>query len=149
MQSNIERALSDLVVLKQPITVANAFPAYMRIAGFTEVCNEAITSFEHAMDKYPSRAPKSHIVPAKKIRELMTEYWTDKLGVGTTAMICPCASCGQRIIVAKETLEELQHPRKKPPAKTKKARRVRITRDVCAAPALADPYAPSTSAFGL
>ncbi|KIJ60301.1 hypothetical protein HYDPIDRAFT_32421 [Hydnomerulius pinastri MD-312] len=149
MRTNIERALNDLIVSEKDITIANALPAYLRVAGFSEVSHDSLTSFEHAMDKYPMPPSKSRVISEKKILELMTEYWSDKLGV-MRAFVCPCSGCGTRVAVDPITLEQLQHPERtqKRRLKSKKTRRVRAKRDIVAATP-SDPLAPSTSAVML
>ncbi|KAH7913371.1 hypothetical protein BJ138DRAFT_1099552 [Hygrophoropsis aurantiaca] len=151
MQSNIEQAFSDLIISEIPITIEGLFLAYVRAAGFTEPCQEAATSFEHALDKYPSRPPKSHAVSDKKLRELMISYWTQKLGtLVIKATIRPCPCCQEQVLVTQAIVDELQYPGvKRPLNKARKARRTRVRRDVRSPTTVVDPYAPSTSTFVL
>lgn len=91
MHSNIEQAVADVVVANKPVTVANTFPIYMRVAGFGALCEEAIVAFEHALDKHPMRSLKAHIPYTNAILRLRSEYWYDKLG--SDAIECLDESC--------------------------------------------------------
>ncbi|KIJ14935.1 hypothetical protein PAXINDRAFT_180792 [Paxillus involutus ATCC 200175] len=149
MRTNIERALNDLIVSNKDITLANALPAYLREAGFNEMSHDALTSFEHAMDKYPMLPSKSRVVSEKHISGLVAEYWTDKLSALCT-FVCPCSGCGRRISIDPKVLEGAQHPEmaQKRRLKSKKTRHIRAKRDVVVSPPF-DPLAPSTSTFML
>ncbi|EGN97754.1 hypothetical protein SERLA73DRAFT_182486 [Serpula lacrymans var. lacrymans S7.3] len=149
--SNIECALNDLVVSNKAITVANAFPVYMRVAGFTEVCHEAVTSFEHAMDKYPLITSKSPVVSAKQMRDLIQEYWLEKLGMFAKDLggkLCSCAVCGKEIAIGQVTADTLdvlsERPRNKRSSKSKKVKRLSSHSYTEKS---FDPYGPSTSAL--
>lgn len=96
MMRTIEQAISDLILSNKAITVANAFPVYMRLAGFNSLCDEAVMSFEHAMDKYPAKPPKARATFIKEVKELRDGYWLDKLG-GTPSDFCGgfCGGCSR------------------------------------------------------
>jgi hypothetical protein len=103
----IAQAIYDLIVSNKAITVANTFPVYMRLAGFNALCDEAVMSFEHAMDKYPARLPKARATFIKQIKELRDGYWLDKLG-GTQVEYCgACERCSEYVasLVAQGILE--------------------------------------------
>jgi hypothetical protein len=92
MTCTIEQAISDLIISNKAVTVANTFPVYMRLAGFNVLCDEAVISFEHAMDKYPAQPPKARATFVKQIKELRDGYWFDKLRA-TQINFEYCATC--------------------------------------------------------
>ncbi|KAG9315515.1 hypothetical protein JVU11DRAFT_3130 [Chiua virens] len=96
MRTNIERAIEGLITSNKDITLANTLPAYFQEAGFTEMSLDALTAFEHALDKYPRRPDASHAVFAKSVLGISAEYWSTKsaaFGDSSCNMCDKCACC--------------------------------------------------------
>lgn len=94
MLSNIEQAVIDLLDQEKPITVSNVFSTYMRIAGLdVNFIDEAIITFERAMDKHAARPD---VVQSPMIVELRNQYWYTKLGgcKGGSGVCHTCGHCG-------------------------------------------------------
>jgi len=91
MYSNIDQAILSLLTANKDITVANALPAYMSVAGFTGLCDDAIISFERALEKYPVSASRERVASMKDISKLRKMYWLDKWGI-TEADVYACGN---------------------------------------------------------
>lgn len=101
MRSNIEQAIMDLMTSKQPITLPTILPVYMRIAGFSGLCEEVVIAFERAMDKHPARPDN---IQSPEIERLRNQYWYDKLGgCKNGGGVChSCPDCGGLRLPGKE-----------------------------------------------
>ncbi|KAF8546910.1 hypothetical protein OG21DRAFT_1517776 [Imleria badia] len=156
MRTNIEHAIHELILSNKDITLANALPAYLRVAGFKKISPDALIAFEHALDKYPTRTEASRADFVKGIYGISTEYWTSKYN---TLAIIPCTYCDTHACqvfnlkaeakahVCGSPEDEGKKGKASKRRLTSKKKGVRAKRDVTTA--RFDPFAPSTSAVML
>lgn len=90
MRTNIERAINELILSSQDVTLANTLPAYLREAGFKKMSPDALTAFEHALEKHPTRTDESRAVFVQGISSIIAEYWGSAyIALGDS----PCGHC--------------------------------------------------------
>ncbi|KAF8651010.1 hypothetical protein AX16_004968 [Volvariella volvacea WC 439] len=99
MISSVEQAISDVISHGASINVYTVLNAYLRVSGYSTICEDAIVAFERALDKqtvFPTRTYADAIV------EIRNQYWTSKRGRLSTVeeeqggyRICEC--CGAAV----------------------------------------------------
>jgi len=93
MITNLEQAIRHLMGSKQSITVANAFKAYIHIAGHDiEDTEKAVVTFERALDKHVVRPDNAQSDVIVKLRR---QYWYNKLGGPGEGECRVCEHCGE------------------------------------------------------
>jgi len=173
MSTSIQQAIATVLERNESLTIANVLAAYLKILGYmatdateTDMPQEALVAFEHALDKEPvlsrRRATATCVALCKRmytaeITQLRKEYWRERLGA-IDAVRCTCPSCGNTVSYTREDPESQDAEAKGTPKRVKdgqrrvKARRVaNYRRDLPRSdpPRDRDPYAPSTSALVL
>lgn len=88
--TNIDQAIGELTASAQSVTVSAILPVYIRIAGYTTLCDDAIIAFERAIEKIRDDEATSL---AQKLRN---DYWCDKLGgrKNGEGVCVTCPGCG-------------------------------------------------------
>ncbi|EPQ54909.1 hypothetical protein GLOTRDRAFT_139362 [Gloeophyllum trabeum ATCC 11539] len=143
----MDLALSELATHKAEPTPSNIFKSYMRLAGYTELCREAVHSFERAMEKYP--CDKSVVGVA--MENIRREYWANKLGLKKPGDLVEYLDGGED--ERKGHLEPEPEPqptrrRKKRTAKTKMIKTVRAVKHTRPSSPSGESDAASSSTSG-
>lgn len=82
------------MVTGNTINLHTVLTTYLRIAGFTSICDDGLTAFEHALDKHRAQPGASISIAIVQLRD---QYWCSKLGGCSSGSAVPhkCEECGR------------------------------------------------------